>query len=78
MPQLLFNLALLAGIVTFAVIVLGSLAIDARDELTEHQARVLCAALKTIEHVSIAYGTALAAQDTPLTLLVKAVISLLR
>ncbi|WP_329266755.1 hypothetical protein [Streptomyces sp. NBC_01451] len=78
MPQLLLNLALLAGIVGIAVIVLTSLAVDAGDELTEHQARVLSAALKTIEHVAIAYGTALAAQDTPLTLAVKAVMSLLR
>ena len=78
MPQPLFNLAVLAGIVALAVIVLGSLAIDARDELTERQARVLYAAIKAIEHVAIAYGTALAAQDTPLTLVVKEVVALLR
>lgn len=31
--------------------------LDADSELTEHQARVLCAGLKTIEHVASAYGT---------------------
>ncbi|WP_331732144.1 hypothetical protein [Streptomyces sp. NBC_00989] len=72
------HLVVLAALVALTAMAFASLAVDAGDELTEHQARVLCAALKTIEHVSIAYGTALAAQDTPLTLLVKAVISLLR
>ncbi|WP_327434601.1 hypothetical protein [Streptomyces sp. NBC_01236] len=78
MPQLFHNLALLTAFVVLAAIALTSLAVDGDDELTEHQARVLCAAVKAIEHVAIAYGTALAAQDTPLTLAVKAVMALLR
>ena len=73
-----FHLVVLAALAALTAIALASRAVDAGDELTERQARVLCAALKTIEHVAIAYGTALAAQDTPLTLLLKAVISLLR
>ncbi|MFF9409829.1 hypothetical protein ACF1B0_30545 [Streptomyces anandii] len=78
MPHLFAHLALLAALVTLAVIALTSLAVEADDELTEPQARVLCAAMKAIEHVAIAYGTVLAAQDTPLTLVVKAVMPLLR
>jgi hypothetical protein len=73
-----FHLVVLAVLAALTALALASLAVDAGDELTERQAHVLCAALKTIEHVAIAYGTALAAQDTPLTLLLKAVISLLR
>ncbi|MFE9769460.1 hypothetical protein ACFYPC_33910 [Streptomyces sp. NPDC005808] len=75
MPHLLQDLA---ALVTLAAITLGSLAIDAGDKLTPHQARVLCAATKAVEHVAIAYGAALVAQDTPLTLVVKAVMPLLR
>ncbi|MFF7550776.1 hypothetical protein ACFZCU_45290 [Streptomyces canus] len=48
------------------------------DELTEHQARVLCAAMKTVERLAIAYRAAPEAQDTPLTLVVKALMPLLR
>ncbi|MFE1986710.1 hypothetical protein [Streptomyces mirabilis] len=77
MPHLQ-DLALLAALVTLAVIVLTALALDAGDELTANQAHVLCIAMKAIEHVAIAYGTALAAQDTPLTLVLKAVMPLLR
>ncbi|MGV9248060.1 hypothetical protein [Streptomyces sp. NPDC003710] len=77
MPHL-EHLALLASFVILTAIALTSLAIDAADELTEPQARVLWAAMKAIEHVAIAYGTVLAAQDTPLTLVVKAVMPLLR
>ncbi|MFG2960878.1 hypothetical protein ACGF5O_45050 [Streptomyces sp. NPDC048291] len=73
-----FHLVLLAAIVVLAAIALASLAVDAGDDLTEHQARVLCATLKAIEHVAIAYGTALAAQDTPLTVIMKTVMPLLR
>jgi hypothetical protein len=69
---------MLAALVALTAMALTSRAFDAGDELTDHQARVLCVALKTIEHVAIAYGTALAAQDTPLTLFVKAVVPLLR
>ncbi|MFD3590034.1 hypothetical protein [Streptomyces sp. NPDC058683] len=69
---------LLAALVVLATIALTSLAVDVGDELTEHQARVLYAAMKAIEHVAIAYGTAVAAQDTPLTLTVKTVMRLLR
>ncbi|MEU3618965.1 hypothetical protein ABZ725_42580 [Streptomyces sp. NPDC006872] len=39
------DLALLAALVALAAIVLTALAPDAGDELTEHQDRVLCAAL---------------------------------
>ncbi|WP_459754400.1 hypothetical protein [Streptomyces sennicomposti] len=78
MPHLFEHLALLAAFVVLTVIALTSLAIDAGDELTEPKARVLCAAMKIVEHVAIAYGTVLAAQDTPLTLAVKAVMPLLR
>ncbi|MFE3168942.1 hypothetical protein [Streptomyces sp. NPDC059224] len=78
MSQLFHTLTLLAAFVVLAAIALTWLAVDAGDELTEHQARVLCAAIKAIEHVAIAYGTALAAQDTPLALAVKAVMRLLR
>ncbi|MGW2891850.1 hypothetical protein ACWDDN_42410 [Streptomyces griseoruber] len=78
MPHLFQNLALLTALVVLATIALTSLAVHAGDELTEHQARVLCAAVKAIEHVAIAYGAALAAQDAPLTLVVKAVMPLLR
>jgi hypothetical protein len=77
MPQLFHNLALLAALVSLAVIALSSFALDAGDELTADQARVLCAAIRAIEHVVISYGTALAAQDAPLTLVVKAVTLLL-
>ncbi|MEU7305269.1 hypothetical protein [Streptomyces sp. NPDC007206] len=59
--------------VVLTVIALTSLAIDAGDELTQPQARVLCAALNVVEHVEIVYGTVVAAQDTPLRLVVKAV-----
>lgn len=78
MPHLFQNLALLAALAVLATVAVTSLAVDAGDELTEHQARVLCAAMKAVEHVAIAYGSALAAQDTPLTLVVKAVMPLLR
>ncbi|WP_189268634.1 hypothetical protein [Streptomyces fuscichromogenes] len=78
MPHPFQHLALLAALVVLATIALTSLAVDAGDELTEHQARVLCAAMKAIEHVAIAYGTALAAQDTPVALIVKTVMPLLR
>ncbi|GAA5702465.1 hypothetical protein SM007_28100 [Streptomyces avermitilis] len=78
MSQLFHTLALLGALVVLAAIALTSLAVDAGDELTERQARVLCAAMKAIEHVAIAYGTALAAQNTPLTLAMKAVMLLLR
>ncbi|MPY52426.1 hypothetical protein [Streptomyces acidicola] len=77
MPQLFHNLALLAALASLAVIALSSLALDAGDELTAHQVRVLCVATQAIEHIAIAYGTALAAQDTPLTLVAKAVTPLL-
>lgn len=70
MPHLQ-DLAPLAALVTLAVIALTALALDAGDELTMNQAHVLCAAIKAVEHVAIAYGTALAGQDTPLTLIVK-------
>ncbi|MEU2916409.1 hypothetical protein ACWCQ0_41470 [Streptomyces massasporeus] len=73
MPHLFEHLALLA-----AFVALMALTIDADDELTEPQARVLCAAMKVIEHVTIVYGTVLAAQDAPLALVVKAVTTLLR
>ncbi|MFC9682825.1 hypothetical protein [Streptomyces sp. NPDC056948] len=72
------DLAVLAVIVTLATTTLALLAIDAGDDLTERQARVLCTAMKAIAHVAIAYGTALAAQDTPLTIVMKAVMPLLR
>ncbi|PWI04688.1 hypothetical protein DIZ27_43815 [Streptomyces sp. NWU339] len=78
MSHLFQQLLLLAALVVLAAIALTSLAIDAGDDLTEHQARVLCAALKAIEHAATAYGTAMAAQDTPLTLAMKAVMLLLR
>lgn len=78
MSQLFHTLALLGALVVLAAIALTSLAVDAGDKLTERQARVLCAAMKAIEHVAIAYGTALAAQNTPLTLAMKAVMLLLR
>ncbi|MFD4626108.1 hypothetical protein [Streptomyces sp. NPDC058475] len=42
------------------------------------RARLLCAAMKAIDHVAIAYGTLPAAQDTPLTPAMKAVMLLLR
>ncbi|MEU9446714.1 hypothetical protein AB0D42_39005 [Streptomyces sp. NPDC048304] len=64
--------------VVLTVIALASLAIDAGDELTQPQARVLCAALKVVDHVAIVYGTVLAAEDTPLTLVVEAVMPLFR
>ncbi|ALV39359.1 hypothetical protein [Streptomyces sp. CdTB01] len=78
MPQLFQNLAVIAALVALAAIALAALAVDAGDELTERQARVLCVTMKAVEHVAVAYGAALAAQDTPLTLLVKAVMPLLR
>lgn len=78
MPHLFEHLTVLAAFVVLATTVLTSFALDADDELTEHQARVLRTGLKTIEHVAIAYGTVLAAQDTPLTLIVKSVMPLLR
>ncbi|GCB51390.1 hypothetical protein [Streptomyces sp. NL15-2K] len=76
MPQLFHNLAFLAALVSLAVIAFRSLALDAGDDLTADQARVLCAAIQAIEHVAIAYG-ALAAQDAPLTLAAKAMTLLL-
>ncbi|MDX2576675.1 hypothetical protein PV332_14475 [Streptomyces scabiei] len=78
MPQLLQNLTLLAALVALAAIAVTAIAVGAGDELTEHQARVLCVVMKAVEHVAIAYGATLAAQDTPLTLVVKAVMPLLR
>jgi hypothetical protein len=78
MPNLFQNLALLAALVVLATIAVTSLAVDAGDELTEHQARVLCAAIETVGRVAIAYGAALTAQDTSLTLVVKALMPLLR
>ncbi|MCC9707367.1 hypothetical protein E4N62_20030 [Streptomyces sp. MNU76] len=77
MPQLFHNLALLAALASLAVIALSSFALYAGDELTADQARILCAAIKAIEHVAISYGAALAAQAAPLTLVVKAVTLLL-
>ncbi|MFE7076938.1 hypothetical protein ACFU96_43305 [Streptomyces sp. NPDC057620] len=74
----LYTLYALALLQVLAAVAVAALAVDAGDELTEPQARVLCAALKAVERVAIAYGTVLAAQDTPLTLVVKAVTSLLR
>ncbi|MCX4853733.1 hypothetical protein [Streptomyces canus] len=73
MPQLFHNLALLAALVSIAVIALSSLALDAGDDLAADPARVLCTAIQAIEQVAIAYGAALPAQDTPLTLAAKAV-----
>lgn len=78
MPHLFEHLTVLAAFVVLATIALTSFALDAGNELTEHQARVLSTGLKTIEHVAIAYGTVLAGQDTPLTLIVKSVMPLLR
>jgi hypothetical protein len=77
MLHLFEHLAVLAAFVVLTTIAL-KFALDADSDLTEHQARVLCTGLKAIEHVAIAYGTLLAAQDTPLTLIVKAVMPLLR
>ncbi|MER7694562.1 hypothetical protein [Streptomyces sp. NPDC097610] len=78
MSHLFEHLALLAALVALTAIALASLTVDARDKLVEPQARVLCAAIKAVERVAIAYGAVLAAQDTPLTLVVKAVMPLLR
>jgi hypothetical protein len=78
MPHPFEHLAVLAAFVILTTIALTSFALNADNDLTEHQARVLCTGLKTIEHVAIAYGTVLAAQDAPLTLVVKAVMPLLR
>ncbi|WP_167450209.1 hypothetical protein [Streptomyces hyaluromycini] len=45
MPLPFQHLALLAALVVLAAIALTSLAVDAGDELTEHQARIVCAAM---------------------------------
>ncbi|MFE7076487.1 hypothetical protein ACFU96_41010 [Streptomyces sp. NPDC057620] len=74
----LYTLYALALLQVLAAVEVAALTVDAGDEFTEPQARVLRAALKAVERVAIAYGTALAAQDTPLTLVVKAVTPLLR
>lgn len=60
MPHPFEYLALFAALVVLTVIAPISLAIDAGDELSEPQARVLCAAMKVVEHVAIADGTVLA------------------
>ncbi|MGW4490436.1 hypothetical protein [Streptomyces sp. NPDC004376] len=60
-------LALLAALATIAVIALAALAIEAGAELTAPQARMLCAAITAVQHVTIAYGSALTAQDAPHT-----------
>ncbi|GHB28934.1 hypothetical protein GCM10010306_021700 [Streptomyces umbrinus] len=73
----LFDLALFAALIAIAAIAVAFLAIEAGGELTEPQARVLCAVMTTLGHVATGVGAALLGQDTPLTLVVKAVIPLL-
>ncbi|MET8816490.1 hypothetical protein ABZW47_31380 [Streptomyces sp. NPDC004549] len=71
-------LTLLAALAVIAVIALAALAIEAGPKLTAPQARVLRAAIAAVQHLMIAYGSALATQDAPHTQIMTGLMPLLQ
>ncbi|MFI6341029.1 hypothetical protein [Streptomyces sp. NPDC050535] len=71
-------LLVLAALVAAATSAVTLFVIEEGDELTQAQARVLTSALTAMSHVTVGVSSALLDQDTPFTLIVKAVIPLLR